>query len=151
MIRGDVGGIGSPDCSGEVPEVYGLAVCDKEDLAGDGVGGVGGGVGELVDHALGSEDVGVGGVLDVREVEEVVVGAELELCLVVFEDRDHPGNCLPVTGPKRWGEKRASQVVSEAEKGKKMCLRHNGGEVKVILTRRARQPVGSKYTRRACH
>lgn len=97
--RGDVAGVGGPDGAGEVPKVHRLAVCDEEDLAGDGVGGVGGGVGELVDHALGGEDVGVSSVLDVCEIKEVVVCAELELGLAVFEHRDHRGEHLPVAGP----------------------------------------------------
>jgi len=86
VIRRNVATIHCPNCPGEVPEVDGLAVGDEEDLPGDLLGGVGRRRGDLVHHTLRGEDVRVRSVLDVREVEEVVVCAELEFGLVVFED-----------------------------------------------------------------
>lgn len=47
---------------------------------------------------LGGEDVCVGGIFDVGEVEEVVVFAELEFGLAVAEDGEHPGKHLAVAG-----------------------------------------------------
>lgn len=74
-----VGAPGSvPDDAAEVPEVGGAVVGDEEDLAVDllvveGLGG--GGVGEQ--QGAGGEEVRVGNVLHVREVEQVVIVAQL--------------------------------------------------------------------------
>ena len=98
MIRRNVSSVHCPDCPREVPKVDGLAVGNEEDLAGDLLRGAEGGEGELVGHALRGEDMCIGGVFYVGEVEEVVVCAELEFGLVVFEDREHPRDHLAVTG-----------------------------------------------------
>jgi len=63
-----------------------------------------------VHHALRSEDVCVGGIFNVGEVEEVVVWAELEFGLVVFEDGEHPRNHLAVAGAV-WGERVGGLVL----------------------------------------
>lgn len=98
VVRRHVPAVVRPHRAREVPEIDGLAVGDEEDLARDGEGGIFGGVADLVEQTLGGEDVRVRRVLDVREVEEVLVCAELELGLVVFEDREHAGDELAIAG-----------------------------------------------------
>lgn len=73
----------TPDGARKVPEVHRLVVCDEEGLAVNLFmiqrSGLGCGRGQ---QALGSEQVGVSDVADVRVVEDVVVVAELEVGLV---------------------------------------------------------------------
>lgn len=90
MVGTLVGAGGAPDGAGEVPKVDGAVVRDEEGLAVDlfVVEGRDGGGGGREEEA-GGEEVGVGDVADVGEVEEVVVVAELDARLALAVDLDH--------------------------------------------------------------
>lgn len=90
--------------AGKVPKVHGGVVGDEEGLAVDlfvveGRGGGGGGA----EEALGGEEVGVGDVADICEVEEVEVVAELDLVLAALVGVVETGNELNVALTKDTG------------------------------------------------
>ena len=72
-----------PDCSRKVPEIYGLAVCDEESFAvyALGVEGYGGEDAMSVEEGLRGEEMSIGDIANIGEVEQVLVGADLKLGL----------------------------------------------------------------------
>lgn len=93
-----------PDGAGEIPEVNRGVVCDEEGLAvdalvikGDG-GRSGGGEEELC-----GEEMGVGDVTDIGEVEEVLVGTNLDCVLAALVGIENACEGLDVTLAKDAG------------------------------------------------
>lgn len=93
-----------PDHAGEIPEVDGRVVGDEEGLAVDLlVVQWGSGEGGRVDQGAGKEAVSVGHVFNVGEVEEILVGTQLEAGLVVLEDIEQVRDQLNVGGAENGG------------------------------------------------
>lgn len=88
---------GGPDSTGKVPEVDGVVVGDEKGLAVDLLvvkgGGGGGGGGK---EEAGGQEVSVGDVANVCEVEEVEVVADLDLVLAVVVGGEEAGEGLAV-------------------------------------------------------
>lgn len=95
---------GVPDGAGKVPEVDGLVICDEEGLAVDALvveGDSGGGGGD--EEELGGEEVRVGDVANVGEVEEVLVVADLDVVLAALVDVEDACEGLDVALTKDTG------------------------------------------------
>jgi hypothetical protein len=95
---------GVPNGAGKIPEVNRGVVCDEEGLAVDalvieGNGGRSGG-GE---EELGSEEMGVGDIADIGEVEEVLIGANLDCVLATLVGVEDACEGLDVTLTKDAG------------------------------------------------
>lgn len=86
-----------PYQAAKVPKVHGGVICDEKGLAVNALvvqGNCGGGMGEQ--EGARGQQVGVGDVLDVSEIEEVVIVAQLPSCLARAVDIDQVVLCHDV-------------------------------------------------------